>query len=669
MSFKKRNSVDYQGSSKHLKKKFDIYKVVNVRIKFFILALLAMAFILIYRAYTVMIVNADHYESLLLVQNSSTIKNTTMSGEIYDRDNEIIVSNKAINSIVYENKGSVEDALAVGQNFVDYFNMENVDLNDHDMRLLWLDLNPDVSLLSEEEEEELSGAAELEAKMNNITPEMLDAITEDDKKAFQIKVLIESTSLGDSITIKENVTKEEISYLTEKSNEYPGFTYKTAWGRSTTDRIDIDTIIGATGPIPYEKIDYYLEQGYARNDVVGTYGLEYQYEDLIRGKKTEYTKKEDGSLEMINNGRKGYDLVTSIDMDLQAYVEKALTDTLKSTEGDSRRYISEEILMVVSDPRNGDILALADMMRLSDGSYTNDTQGIFLKSYPVGSVVKGATVYMGLDSGAISPGETIIDEPMYIQGTNPRASYVNLGAVDDVSALQKSSNIYMFHIAIKLGGSQYIQNEPLVFPNSQETYAKMRSYYSQFGLGTNTMVDYPREETGYKGSTNESGQILELAIGQFDSYTTLQLSQYINTIANSGYRVAPRLVTKAIDHDTKETVYENNVEILNSLDNKDAIDRVRNGLQLCVTTSNCGAMNTLSTSAGAKTGTAQDFKGGLEVVNSTFIAFAPYDNPEVSIACIAPSAGTYIGDNLENYCRNLTVQVMDYYIKENNVKG
>src|SRR5699024_9139026 len=106
----------------------------------------------------------------------------------------------------------------------------------------------------------------------------------------------------------------------------------------------------------------------------------------------------------------------------------------------------------------------------------------------------------------------------------------------------QSSNVYMFEIALGISGAQYRENEPLRGFNS-EGFQIMRNYFHQFGLGSRTGIDLPYEATGFVGSNiQDGGLLLDFAIGQYDNYTTLQLAQYISTIANDGYRVSPRIV-------------------------------------------------------------------------------------------------------------------------------
>ena len=115
-----------------------------------------------------------------------------------------------------------------------------------------------------------------------------------------------------------------------------------------------------------------------------------------------------------------------------------------------------------------------------------------------------------------------------------------MGYVTDITALQRSSNVYMFLTAIKIGGGNYIPNSYLSIKS--DTFSIMRNHYAQFGLGTRTGIDLPNEGIGSRGPDSTAGLLLDLSIGQYDTYTPMQLAQYVSTIASGGKRLQPRLV-------------------------------------------------------------------------------------------------------------------------------
>src|SRR5699024_5452810 len=104
----------------------------------------------------------------------------------------------------------------------------------------------------------------------------------------------------------------------------------------------------------------------------------------------------------------------------------------------------------------------------------------------------------------------------------------------------------MFHIAMRMGGEyNYQPGKKIVY--HPEAITEMRNYFSQFGLGVETRVDFPYEATGYKGEHPKAGNLLDFAIGNYDTFTTLQLAQYVSTIANDGYRVRPHFLKEVRD--------------------------------------------------------------------------------------------------------------------------
>lgn len=665
--FNKKKADNYEGSSEHLKKEESLNKKIDLRLRIFIVTLIMLASVLIYRLYDVQILDADHYENLLEKSQSPGIGMATMRGDFLDRNGNTIVSNKAINSITYyPPRGSTnESEWEVAKNFVDNFDVEE-DLNENDLKVLWLFLNDNGEELVTEEEKEENSRDNLEnLKLERITDEMLDTISINEKKAFKVYVAMGSSTSSQTAIVIEDASADDIAFLSENINHFPGFSFNTNWEREHTGDINISSLIGNVSDISSEKLDYYLASGYQLNDKVGSYGLEFEYEEFLSGVKSEYTLRgRDHHFELNKEGEKGLDLVMSLDTTIQKSVEKTLSETIESTKDNPRREPFKEMHMVVSDPNNGDILGLAAMKRDSKGGYYNEPQSLILDGFPLGSTIKGATVYMGLDQGVMKEGEIIIDKPMHIQGTKPRTSFRNLGPVDDVKALELSSNIYMFEVAIRLANSEYIPNGPLRIENPNDTFNLMRNYYSRFGLGVKTQIDYPREEQAYKGSTLQGGSLLDFSIGQYDNYNALQLNQYISTIANGGYRLKPRLVKEAINRDSQSVVHENEVEILNILDNEKAINRVREGMRRCVVTGNCGPIQSSKYTSGAKTGTAQDFMAEYEdtVRHNTFVAFAPFEEPEIAVSCIAPYTYIENGPAMTNLCTSATEKVIDEYM-------
>jgi cell division protein FtsI/penicillin-binding protein 2 len=282
------------------------------------------------------------------------------------------------------------------------------------------------------------------------------------------------------------------------------------------------------------------------------------------------------------------------------------------------------------------------------------TPGIVTSPVVVGSVIKGASIMVGYKYGAINIGTRQLDECIKIKDTPLKCSWKTLGWVDDITALKYSSNVYQFKIAMKVGKGNYRYNQPLkIDSNAFSTY---RNFYEQFGLGIKTGIDLPVESSGYKGNSTLSGHLLDFSIGQYDNYTPVQLSQYVSTIANNGYRVTPHLLKEVYEPSNEnklnKIIYQVNPTVLNKLDIEDKyIQRVQDGFKAVMTDIlGYNYMGSAPKPAG-KTGTSQSFidtnGDGIvdkETISNTFAGYAPYDNPKMAIVVVSPDV-SYPGSN------------------------
>ncbi|MCY7913216.1 peptidoglycan D,D-transpeptidase FtsI family protein, partial [Bacillus haynesii] len=350
-------------------------------------------------------------------------------------------------------------------------------------------------------------------------------------------------------------------------------------------------------------------------------------------------------------GKSGKDLVLTIDVDMQKEIEKIIEDELKSAKARHSAPLLDRAFVVMMDPRNGEVLSIAGkQLKNESGKLKVDDYalGAMTSSYAMGSAVKGATVLTGLQTGAINLNTTFLDEPLYIGKGNPKKSWAsNLGTLGIQRALEKSSNVFMFKTAIALGKGQYKPRQPLDLQT--KAFDTFRYYFSQFGLGVKTGIDLPNEASGYKGSQKLPGFLLDYSIGQYDTYTPLQLAQYVSTIANGGYRMKPQLVKEIREPDSKKGIgavtQSVQPEVLNKLDMSDQyIKEVQNGFRRVMTKGTAaGQFASASYKPAGKTGTAQSFydgpdksKTGTPTYNTTLVAYAPYDNPEVAISVVVP---------------------------------
>ena len=172
---------------------------------------------------------------------------------------------------------------------------------------------------------------------------------------------------------------------------------------------------------------------------------------------------------------------------------------------------------------------------------------------------------------------------MKFKGTQAKKSWnvSGFGNINDLRALQVSSNVYMFQTALKLRVN-YVPNGSLDI--KQGAFDTMRYYFKQFGLGVPTGIDLPNEIIGQTRKVDSQPVLLDFSIGQYDTYTPLQLAQYISTIANGGYRMQPQIVQEIREQSIKEEVGKviRSIEpvVLNRIDmKKEHIDRIKEGFR------------------------------------------------------------------------------------------
>ena len=224
-----------------------------------------------------------------------------------------------------------------------------------------------------------------------------------------------------------------------------------------------------------------------------------------------------------------------------------------------------------------------------------------------------------------------------LAGTTARSSlkcsFHAYGYIDDIQALKYSSNTYQFQTAIKVGKGNYVYDGPLKIDTSAfDTY---RNTFKEFGLGTKTGIDLPNEALGYSGTNTLSGYLLDFSIGQYDTYTPIEISQYISTIAMNGKRIRPHLLKDVYDSskDTLSTkIYSFETEVLNTVNTKqEYLDRIKEGFKQVVAPGGTGSGYVeYSRNAAGKTGTAESFidsngdgKIDTETISASFAGYAP----------------------------------------------
>ena len=628
------------------------YNILNVVV---ILALL----ILVVGLFLIQVVGKEKY-SLKLENLTKTViyGETAPRGRIYDRNGKLIVDNIPSKVIYYKKPPGIttKEEIKIAYKLAPMIELDFNKLNDYDYKVFWIKNHEDKAKdkLTDEkgqkhEERKLTSDDIYELKIERVTTEDLAEYDDLDKKAAYIYTLMNTGYSYDEKVIKnENVTDEEYALVSENISELKGVNTKLDWERNyiygDTFRSILGNVSSSKSGIPAELKDYYLKKGYSLDDRVGTSNLEYQYEDILKGKKNKYEVMSDGSYKLIEEGKRGNDIVLTIDIELQKALEEILTEEVLNAKKEANTEFYEGSFVIISDPKTGEILAMAGkkLKQNDDGTYSviDYTSGITQSTAVMGSVVKGASHIVGYNTGALKIGEVRYDNCVKIAATPEKCSWKYLGRLNDITALAQSSNTYQYYTAIKVGKGNYQYNKPLVI--DKEAFNTYRNTFAEFGLGVKTDIDLPKEITGIKGNDSTSVLLLDLAIGQNDTYTPIQLSQYINTIANGGTRMAPYLY-KGLYND--KSSYDQNKKELNKVKTEAKyMDRVKEGFRAVMTYGlGRGYIDETYKPAG-KTGTSQSFvdtdgdhKIDQETISTTFVAYAPYDNPKVTFTIVSPN--------------------------------
>ena len=648
------------------KKKSPLLDEIEQRRIVSILFVVALLFIILFvKLYVVMIVDSSKYKKKLDKLSYNTVEGSSAPrGRIYDRNHNILVDNIAVKTIYYtkSKKVSSSEEVKLAYKVSPHLNLDLSKLTSRAKREFYVEIHPKVakSKIKDSEWEKLK-QKKLDAtdiknlKIERITDDEINSMNDSDNKAAYLYYLMNKGYAYDEKTIRTgDVTDEEYAYISENNEELTGFNTRLDWERVYPYGDTFKTILGkvssASQGLPVEEKEYYLKQGYSLNDRVGISYIEKQYETYLRGTKAVYEVINSNELKLVSEGKRGNDIVLTIDINLQKQLEEILTDEVTKAKSEANTQYYDHSSAIIQDPQTGEVLAMASK-QIVNGTIVDNTSSILTSPVTPGSVVKGASMLVGYNTGAVKIGEYKVDECIKIRGTNEKCSSHTLGKIDDITALAKSSNVYQFKTAMRVAGYEYKRGMGL--PLVQSAFDSYRNMYHSFGLGVKTGIDLPVESLGYGASRDtQAGNLLDFVIGQYETYTPIQLSQYISTIANSGSRIEPHLLKEVHESTNDEklgkTIHEVKPKVLNKIDTKEEyMQRVREGFYAVVNRSDGygrGYMNTAYSPAG-KTGTSQSFidtdNDGVidkETITSNFIGYAPSDNPRMSITVVSPNS-------------------------------
>lgn len=501
------------------------------------------------------------------------------------------------------------------------------------------------------------------------------------------------------VTIAKDVSRASAVKLGEQSIYFPGISATTEPLVSYPSGSLASHILGYVGNITQAELDG-REDTYGINDVIGKVGIQYVFEEYLRGQNgiKQLDMSVDGNITdeyITKEAVAGSDVILTIDANLQATTEKALANNIKkiASGGFSKTSEAKAGAAVVMNVKTGEILAMAsypdyepelfvngisqkklDEYNKGDNIFNRAISGV----YAPGSTFKMITAIAGLETGAITPTEKINDVGVYKKAHEPACwiwnSYgMTHGWLNVTDAIIHSCNYFFYEVGYRV---------------TIDNIAKYAKYY---GLGQKTNIELPMEEEGVvatrdkakeRGDEWQIGETLSAAIGQsYNSYTPIQMAKYISMLANGGKPIDVSIVKSVIDVNGNQISKEEITKFVNAklgLEKqekedlnikKENLEAILKGMKGVTSEEGGTAYSTFADfniELGGKTGSAQTDVNGK--VNGWFVGFAPYDEPEVAVVVLVENAGSgsytaevardilqeYFGMNMEKVEENLT---------------
>lgn len=462
----------------------------------------------------------------------------------------------------------------------------------------------------------------------------------------------------EDIILKNNLTENEVSLVL--NSDVKGLFIKESFERFYPYKDTLKNVLGSVGFIQKENKNYYLKKGYKLYEKVGISGLEREYEEYLKGTNAKYKVNNDNSLTLISHGKKGSDLYLSIDINLVNEINTIIKEELVKAKKHLNTQYLNDAFVIVGNPKTSEVYSLNGQRYLNDNTFTDISLNNINSAFTMGSVVKGATISVGYKYNLIEKGKKILDGCVKLKNKTEKCSFKELGYLDDVSALKMSSNYYQFLIAISLLGKKYTPNMDL--NASEKEFNIYRDMLSSYGLGIITGIDLPNEKPGLKGNIISDDLLLNLAIGQYDTYTPIELFNYINTLAMKGKRISPSLVNEIKNNNF--IIYKNKHEVVDNVQiSNDDFNQIHKGFyEVMNNGTGLGFMNKNLLPAG-KTGTSESFidtdsdgKIDTKTLTLTMAGFFPYDDPKISLIVVCPNTSHNNGKN-KDYIYYLTSKI------------
>lgn len=496
----------------------------------------------------------------------------------------------------------------------------------------------------------------VEHMLHRYSLESMDAVTQQQLMGVRYSIESSDFSISNPYTFAEDITAEVMTVISENNFLLKGISVNIVPFRMYVDPSFAPHIIGKVGPIMSENWEEYKEKGYSYNDKVGQSGIEASQEEYLRGTDGEktYTLDNSGNIiseEITKQPIPGNNVILSLDKNLQLASQNALKTFITDLNNSGGKSTGGAI--VVIDVDTGGVLTGATYPSYTYDQYSTDYSSLaastgtpllnraFSGIYPCGSTIKPAVAVAALQEHKVTSTEVIrcIGRYTRYDTYQPKCMHVH-GNLSLNMAIAKSCNYYFYEMGYRLGINT------------------LNSYLKQFGFGSKTGIELS-ESAGILSQPDESGawiggDTLRVAIGQMNAYTPLQIANYVSTLASNGTRYKTTLINSVESYDYSKTIYSLTPTVAAKININDRVlSDVKNAM-LSVTQEGTGSsmFKNYPVNVGGKTGTAQTSKGAD---HNVFIAFAPFENPEIAVAVVIEhgassyTSGSVLKEVFDNY--------------------
>ena len=630
----------------------------DARIAFVIFVVSVLFLLCIVRLVNLQIINGENYRKVseAKLHTSMTIK--APRGNIVDRHGEILVTNRSGFSVTIKDMGLKRKELsAMLHKLVVTLKRENVEFSyslpiskEKPYRFNFSGENQKEKILNWLEDNNFNkdnSADDVITKLYDAY--VIDSSYSEDDKRLICDIIYDMKKKGFSnfnpYTLLDDVDGEIVAIVKENSADFKGVEITESSVRAYPNGSMLAHVLGNVGIIYQEEYEKLKTKNYSMDALIGKQGIELVYESYLKGEDgiRGFEQTIEGSENIVTStpAQKGDTVMLTIDRDLQEVADKALADTINSISASVPDCNAGSVVCV--DVNNGEILSMASYPSYNPWEYNKKYDSLIKNpanpvwnraiggAYEPGSTFKMLTAIASLEEGIVTPSELIYDEGKYkfYKDYQPTCMKWKTGEtheyVDVVKGLQESCNYYFFDVGRRLG------------------IEKLVEYAKKFGFGEIAGIEIAGEVKGQiaspenkeaRGEKWNPGDTLQSAIGQSDNLITpLQLAAYTATIANGGTRYKPHILKTIKDSETGSVIKNATAEISAEIDiDETNLKAVKLGMKKVAeegTASN--VFEDFFIEVAGKTGTAEVSKGSN---NGIFVAFAPYDNPQIAIAIV-----------------------------------